>query len=47
MKIHWTDHALAQLQSIHDYIAQDAPVYATQVDVLSVLHGAQEPPEDI
>lgn len=95
MKVHWTDHALAQLESIHEHIAQDAPTYATrvvdritrrseqvsafpqsgrrvpeyhaddirevvespyrliyrikedQIDVLAVLHGAQEPPDDL
>ncbi len=27
----WTDHALAQLRQIHDYIAQDSPLYAKRV----------------
>ena len=31
MKVHWTDHARAQLRAIHAYIADDAPVYADQV----------------
>lgn len=29
--VKWTDHALAQLRHIHDYIAQDSPLYAKQV----------------
>ncbi len=31
MKVHWTDRAKARLKLIHDHIAQDAPVVATQV----------------
>ena len=27
----WTDHALAQLKNIHDYIAQDSIFYAKRV----------------
>ncbi|MDY0050519.1 MAG: type II toxin-antitoxin system RelE/ParE family toxin [Halothiobacillaceae bacterium] len=27
----WTDHALTQLRHIHDYIAQDSPLYAKRV----------------
>lgn len=26
--VKWTDHALVQLRHIHDYIAQDSPLYA-------------------
>lgn len=26
--VKWTDHALAQLRHIHDYIAHDSPIYA-------------------
>ncbi|MDP2229276.1 MAG: type II toxin-antitoxin system RelE/ParE family toxin [Moraxellaceae bacterium] len=29
--VKWTDHALAQLRHIHDYIAQDSPFYAKRV----------------
>ena len=29
--VKWTDHALAQLRHIHDYIAQDSPLYARRV----------------
>jgi len=29
--VRWTDHALAQLRHIHDYIAQDSPFYAKRV----------------
>ena len=31
MKVHWTDRAKTRLKLIHDYIAQDAPLVATQV----------------
>ena len=29
--MNWTDHALAQLRHIYDYIAQDSPLYAKRV----------------
>jgi plasmid stabilization system protein ParE len=29
--VKWTDHALGQLRHIHDYIAQDSPLYAKRV----------------
>lgn len=29
--VRWTDHAKAQLRHIHDYIAQDSPIYAKRV----------------
>ncbi len=29
--VKWTDHALIQLRHIHDYIAQDSPIYAKRV----------------
>lgn len=29
--VKWTGHALAQLRHIHDYIAQDSPLYAKRV----------------
>ncbi len=29
--VKWTDHALTQLHHIHDYIAQDSPLYAKRV----------------
>ena len=29
--VKWTDHARAQLRHIHDYIAQDSPIYAKRV----------------
>lgn len=95
MRVHWTDHALAQLHAIHEHIAQDAPFYAMsvvdritrrsqqiaefpdsgravpeyesddvrevietpyriistirgeQIDVVAILHGAQEPPDTL
>ena len=28
MKVQWTDTALGHLLAIHDYVAQDAPLYA-------------------
>ncbi len=29
--VKWTNHALTQLRHIHDYIAQDSPIYAKRV----------------
>lgn len=29
--VRWTHHALTQLRHIHDYIAQDSPLYAKRV----------------
>jgi len=29
--VKWTDHALAQLRHIHEYIARDSPLYARRV----------------
>ncbi|MBI3345095.1 MAG: type II toxin-antitoxin system RelE/ParE family toxin [Gammaproteobacteria bacterium] len=29
--VKWTAHAIAQLRHIHDYIAQDSPLYAKRV----------------
>ncbi len=29
--VKWTNHALTQLRYIHDYIAQDSPLYAKRV----------------
>ncbi|MDR0779811.1 MAG: type II toxin-antitoxin system RelE/ParE family toxin [Pseudomonadales bacterium] len=29
--VKWTDHALIQLRHIHDYIAQNSPLYAKRV----------------
>ena len=29
--VKWTDHAKAQVRHIHDYIAQDSPLYAKRV----------------
>jgi len=29
--VKWTNHALSQLRHIHDYIAQDSPLYAKRV----------------
>ncbi len=29
--VKWTNHALTQLRHIHDYIAQDSPLYARRV----------------
>jgi plasmid stabilization system protein ParE len=31
MKVHWSDKAKARLREIHDFIAKDSPVRATQV----------------
>ena len=31
MKVLWTDSAIAQLQAIHDYIAQTSPDYAVRI----------------
>jgi toxin ParE1/3/4 len=31
VKVLWTDSAVAQLQSIHDYLAQTSPEYALRV----------------
>ena len=31
MKVLWTDSAVAQLQAIHDYIAQTSPEYALRI----------------
>ena len=28
MKVFWTDTALGHLTAVHDYVAQDAPIYA-------------------
>ena len=33
----WTDHALAQLKNIHNYIAQDSAFYAKRVSEAIVL----------
>jgi plasmid stabilization system protein ParE len=29
--VKWTEHAKSQLRHIHDYIAQDSPLYAKRV----------------
>lgn len=31
MKVHWTDRAKTRLKLIHDHIAKDAPLVASQV----------------
>ena len=31
MKVLWTESALAQLQAIHDYLAQSSPGYALRI----------------
>jgi toxin ParE1/3/4 len=31
VKVFWTDSALAQLQAIHDYLAQTSPEYALRI----------------
>ena len=31
MKVLWTDSAVAQLQAIHDYLAQTSPEYALRI----------------
>jgi len=31
VKVLWTDSALAQLQAIHDYLAQTSPEYALRI----------------
>jgi toxin ParE1/3/4 len=42
----WTDHALLQLRHIHDYIAQDSPLYAKRVakNLVSKTTGLDELP---
>ena len=35
--VNWTAHAKAQLRHIHDYIAQDSPLYARRVSEEIVL----------
>ena len=44
MKVHWTDTARRHLDGIYHFIAQDSPVCVKvdQIDVLAVLHGAQD-----
>ncbi len=44
--VKWTDHALAQLRHIHDYIAQDSPLYAKRVSeaLVSKTMGLDELP---
>lgn len=44
--VKWTDHALAQLRHIHDYIAQDSPLYAKRVaeELVSKTIGLDKPP---
>ena len=34
--VKWTDHALTQLRHIHDYIAQNSPLYAKRVSEVLV-----------
>ena len=34
--VRWSDHALAQLRHIHDYIAKDSPLYAKHVSEVMV-----------
>jgi toxin ParE1/3/4 len=44
--VKWTRHALNQLRHIHDYIAQDSPLYAklaTEAIVNKTLHLDQLP----
>ena len=31
MKVVWTDAAVAQLEAVHDYIAQTSPAYARRI----------------
>jgi len=31
MNVRWTDTAIGHLQAIHDYIAQNSPIYAQRV----------------
>jgi toxin ParE1/3/4 len=31
MKVLWTDAAVAQLEAIHDYVAQTSPEYARRI----------------
>lgn len=44
--VKWTGHALAQLRHIHDYIAQDSPLYAKRVSeaLVSKTMGLDELP---
>ena len=40
--VKWTAHATAQLRHIHDYIAQDSPLYARRVSEALVYGGGRE-----
>lgn len=31
MRVHWTDAAISQLQTIHDFFAQTSPEYALRI----------------
>ncbi len=31
MKVHWTDNAVDHLNHIHDYVAQNSPLYAEKL----------------
>lgn len=44
--VKWTDHAKSQLNHIHDYIAQDSPLYARRVseDLVKKTIGLDELP---
>ena len=44
--VKWTDHAKFQLRHIHDYIAQDSPIYARRVteDLVKKTIGLDELP---
>jgi plasmid stabilization system protein ParE len=44
--VKWTDHARSQLRHIHDYIAQDSPIYARRVvgDMVSKTLGLDQLP---
>lgn len=44
--VKWTDHAKSQLRHIHDYIAQESPIYAKRVTqaLVSCVTGVDQLP---
>ena len=44
MKVLWTDAAVAQLEAIHDYLAQTSPGYARRIVDRLTKRSAQIPP---
>lgn len=43
MNVHWTDTALRHLDAIHRFIVYY--IKPSQIDVLAVIHGAQDIPQ--